>query len=147
VYLYLFEFNFTAIHSKGIIHRDIHPGNIFVSQNVCLKIGDFGLSREHSGKDLSSKKGNDLYWSPEMAAGDRNYSFKSDSFSMGLVSILFLCEKLRASNIIRLELFNGLRSKTDGELTFQRIDRLISDTARVEWSVVYKMLKYSPEQR
>jgi len=83
-----------------------------------------------------------------MAAGDRTYSFQSDIFSMGLVSSLFRSEKLRGSDAIKLETFNYLRKRdNENEKAFQNLDGLISESARVEWSVVHKMLNYYPEQR
>ncbi|KAF4129972.1 Protein kinase domain [Phytophthora infestans] len=33
------------VHSKGLVHRDIKPANIFLTREFCVKIGDFGLSK------------------------------------------------------------------------------------------------------
>jgi len=40
-----------AIHAKGIIHRDIHPGNIFITANNRIKLLDFGAARLSTGED------------------------------------------------------------------------------------------------
>ena len=33
------------IHSKNVIHRDLKPQNVFIDQEMNLKIGDFGVSK------------------------------------------------------------------------------------------------------
>ena len=33
------------IHSKKILHRDIKPQNVFIDENLNIKIGDFGISK------------------------------------------------------------------------------------------------------
>jgi len=40
-----------AIHAAGIIHRDIHPGNIFITTNNQVKIIDFGAARLSTGDE------------------------------------------------------------------------------------------------
>jgi len=40
-----------AIHAKGIIHRDIHPGNIFITSTNKIKLLDFGAARLSTGED------------------------------------------------------------------------------------------------
>lgn len=32
------------LHSQKIIHRDLKLGNLFLNENMCVKIGDFGLA-------------------------------------------------------------------------------------------------------
>uniref|UniRef100_A0A8D0HAZ0 Protein kinase domain-containing protein n=1 Tax=Sphenodon punctatus TaxID=8508 RepID=A0A8D0HAZ0_SPHPU len=56
------------IHSKGLIHRDLKPLNIFISSENTIKIGDFGLVTkvtEDPSKQRTQGKGTPLYMSPE----------------------------------------------------------------------------------
>jgi len=39
------------LHSAGVWHRDLKPGNILVNKDCTLKIADFGLARGHKGED------------------------------------------------------------------------------------------------
>ncbi|MCI6422133.1 MAG: serine/threonine protein kinase [Blautia sp.] len=70
-----------------IIHRDIKPGNIFVSEQKDFKLGDFGIARTieaHNEILELSQKGTINYMAPEVYKGN-NYSFNVDLYSLGMV--------------------------------------------------------------
>ena len=72
-------------HAQKIIHRDIKPDNIFVSQKGDYKLGDFGVARtiEKTVSGLS-KKGTYTYMAPEVYKGEA-YGTNVDLYSLGIV--------------------------------------------------------------
>ncbi|XP_039535199.1 calcium/calmodulin-dependent protein kinase I-like [Pimephales promelas] len=68
---------------RNVLHRDIKPQNIFLTEDGYVILGDFGCSTLHGRADqyTSSHKGADLYRSPE--ADENKYISKSDIWSLG----------------------------------------------------------------
>src|SRR5487761_2005612 len=80
-------------HDKGVIHRDIKPGNLMITSRGAVKIADFGiaLSSQDFSKKLTSTGefgGTPGYLSPEVCQG-KPVDQRSDIFSLGIV--LFEC--------------------------------------------------------
>lgn len=75
-------------HRHGVIHRDVKPGNVLITEEGTVKVTDFGIARavntEESLTQTGAVMGTAAYFSPEQAEG-QGVDARSDIYSLGVV--------------------------------------------------------------
>lgn len=125
------------IHKEGYIHRDLKPGNIFltITNSISVKIGDFGLAIKYNDNHVSYAVGTLLYMAPELIDGTKAkiYTYKVDVFSLGLI----LFETVHPLNKNRIELIEQAKKR--------KFPNMFYETNKAE--VISSMLKEEPCNR
>jgi eukaryotic-like serine/threonine-protein kinase len=108
-------------HERGIVHRDIKPGNIFLCEDgradVFVKLLDFGIAKGvevpviDSGTKTGAMIGSPFYMSPEQILGSKNIDHRSDLWSVGIV----VYEALTGKKPFDAETMGGLAIKIHSE--------------------------------
>ena len=133
-----------------IIHRDIKPGNIFISDQGDFKLGDFGIARTIEAHDEVlelSRKGTISYMAPEIFKGMK-YSFDVDIYSLGIVmyrllnnnSLPFMPQPLAKPTYKDVSSANQLR------LSGKQLPYPSGDHTQLA-DIVLKACSYRPEER
>jgi eukaryotic-like serine/threonine-protein kinase len=85
-----------AAHDKGVVHRDVKPGNLFVLREGIVKVTDFGIAKPADALSLTSTGmfvGTPQYVSPEQVQG-KDITPAADIYSLGVVAYLVLTGSL-----------------------------------------------------
>ena len=82
----------TLCRSHSIVHRDIKPDNIFVSETGDYKLGDFGIAKTIEKTSGGTKIGTYDYMAPEVYRGQA-YGSAADIYSLGMVLYWLLNER------------------------------------------------------
>ncbi len=131
-------------HSRGLIHRDIKPGNIMVKRNGEVKLMDFGIARLREMESLTlpgTLMGTPSYMSPEQVMG-KPLDARSDIFSFG---------------IVLYEMFTGIKPfpEEEADSSSSKILRgkflpprsIYNDIPRSVQRIIKKSLKTKPHKR
>jgi serine/threonine-protein kinase len=83
-------------HRHGVVHRDVKPGNLLVSDSDVVKLADFGIARatdQSSITQVGSVLGTAAYLSPEQARGEEAGP-RADIYSLGVVAYQLMSGRL-----------------------------------------------------
>lgn len=138
-------------HDNGVIHRDVKPGNIMISENVkgreLVRVVDFGLAKmlEENPEQLKiSREGNSagspLYMSPEQCVGDPADA-RTDIYALGCVMYECLTGNPPLFGASVLETFNKVMNEKP-----KAISDMVEVPAELD-AIVLQCLEKRPEDR
>jgi PAS domain S-box-containing protein len=138
-----------SIHDEGVIHRDLNPGNILITDDpLAVHLIDFGLAtltpREYpKAEQFGQLTGTLPYLSPEQTGRvNRVVDYRTDLYSLGATLYELFAGAPPFSNIDPLELIHAHIASTPRPLTAvtKHVPRWLSE-------VVQKLLSKQPEDR
>ena len=141
-----------AAHAKGIVHRDIKPGNVFLQERdgkITPKLLDFGISKyvdpslDGGLTSTGAIVGSATYMSPEQAAGGYNVDPRTDVWSLGVMLYRLLTGESPLGVSQQAEVIALLGSARDLELGALKNPRVPASVA----DIVRRCLRKKREER
>ena len=82
----------TYIHSRNVIHRDLKIGNLFITEKMEIKLGDFGLASklDYEGQKRKTICGTPNYIAPEVLDSKVGHSLEVDIWALGVIMFTLL---------------------------------------------------------
>lgn len=123
------------LHGASVVHRDLKPGNVFVSDDGRLKLGDFGLARDAEAIGLTIEGftvGTCRYMSPEQIRGTGTISGRSDLYALGCLLFEMLTGRVPYDGATMIEIFDQHLERTPPSVRDsipdcpEALDRLVS---------------------
>jgi serine/threonine protein kinase len=127
-------------HRHGVVHRDVKPGNLLVSESGVVKLADFGIARatgQTSITQVGSVLGTAAYLSPEQARGEEAGP-PADLYSLGVVSYQLLSGRLpyEANSLSELALKQQRESPIPLQRLNPRVPSSLSEAVALSISIV-----------
>ena len=133
-------------HERGILHRDLKPGNILLDSQAEPHVGDFGLAKRLGVEDHLTLSGVVLgtpsYLSPEQAAGDQSITTASDVYSLGAILYELLSGETVFQGTTPIETLAKVKEETPRSL--RSLDSAIDPDLQ---TICLKCLEKSPSLR
>jgi serine/threonine-protein kinase len=130
-------------HRHGVVHRDVKPGNLLVSDSEVVKLADFGIARatdQSSITQVGSVLGTAAYLSPEQARGEEAGP-RADLYSLGVVAYQLLSGRLPYEATSLSEL--ALRQQREAPRPLQDLNPHVSETLALAISMALSIDKES----
>ena len=105
------------LHNRNVMHRDIKPDNLFISESGVIKLGDFGLAvqLEHSCSKRVNTCGTSMYMGPEVY--EEEACLKSDVWALGISIIEMAENKNPFAGMTSAQVMNRVMSKPSPSLS------------------------------
>lgn len=148
------------LQSKGIIHRDIKPGNIYILKGGHVKVIDLGFAQEigavSGAGDDDTTSGTVQYMSPEQARGQRDLDVRADIYSLGATLYHMVMGETPFSGGDSLEVMakqvmealssSGMKNKRISKHMHYFIERMMSKDKDLRYSTPHELVDDINEQ-
>ena len=130
------------LHSHKVIHRDLKLGNLFLTDKMELKVGDFGLAAklDYEGERKRTVCGTPNYIAPEILDGKSGHSYEVDIWSLGVIIYTLIIGKPPFETRDVKETYKKIKIN---EYSYPD-EAIISEAAK---NLISKILVLDPEKR
>jgi len=129
----------------GLMHRDVSPHNLFITESGVVKVLDFGIAKgvnEHTMTRAGHVKGKASYLAPEQLDPNAKIDARADLFSLGIVAWELFTGKRLFRRTTETDTINAIRA-----LKVERPNQVRPEIGREYADIVMAMLARKPDNR